>query len=239
MVRTKDHGIFIDALKDFAQINEDYLNNQDMEKTITAIKVQKRNKRRVNVYVDGKYAFGISRVVAAWLQVGQKITDDKVIQLKSEDENEVAYQRALKLISYRERSSAEVRQHLRKKQLPAEIIDQVIGRLDENGLLNDERFAQLWVENRNEFRPRSHRMLAIELRKKGISDAIIAQVLESTASDEELAYRAAQKRIRRYVDLEWHDFRRKLGSFLARRGFSYPTVNLTVDQIWAEYRSEI
>lgn len=209
-----------------------------MDKTITAIKVQKRNKRRVNVYVDGEYAFGISRVVAAWLQVGQKISNEKVIQLKSEDENEVAYQHALKLISYRDRSSAEVRQHLHKKQIPAETIDRILDRLGENGLLNDAQFADLWVENRNEFRPRSHRMLAIELRKKGISEAIIAQVLESTASDEELAYKAAQKQIRRYVGLEWQDFRRKLGSFLARRGFSYPTVNRIVEQMWADCRSE-
>lgn len=209
-----------------------------MEKTITAIKVQKRDKQRVNVYIDGIFAFGISRIVAAWLQVGQKITDEKVNQLKSEDENEVAYQHALKLISYRDRSSAEVRQHLSQKQIPAEIIDQVLDRLGENGLQDDERFANLWVENRNEFRPRSHRMLAVELRKKGVSEAVIAQVLETTATDEELAYKAAQKQVKKYINLEWQDFRRKLGSFLARRGFSYTTVNLTIDKIWAEYQSD-
>ena len=227
--------MFISVIRDYSQFIRI---NQDMEKTITAIKVQKRDRQRVNVYIDGDFAFGISRVVAAWLQVGQKITEEKVKQLKSEDEIEVAYQRALKIISYRDRSSAEVRENLRQKQIPEEIIDQVLVRLGKNGLLDDERFAQLWVENRNEFRPRSHRMLAIELRKKGISEAVIAQALENTVTDEELAYKAAQKQIRRYMNLEWQDFRRKLGSFLARRGFSYATVNLTVEQIWAENQSD-
>jgi regulatory protein len=209
-----------------------------MEKTITAIKVQKRDKQRVNIYVDGEFTFGVSRIVAAWLQVGQTLTDEKISQLRSEELDEVAYRRALKIISYRNRSVSEVRQHLRKKQIPDEVIDHVVDRLDQNGLLDDNQFANLWVENRNEFRPRSHRMLAIELRKKGIGEDIITQVLENTTADEELAYNAAQKQVRRYSTLDWQDFRRKLGSFLARRGFSYETVNLTVHQIWVENHSD-
>jgi regulatory protein len=209
-----------------------------MEKTITAIKVQKRDKQRVNIYVDGEFTFGVSRIVAAWLQVGQTLTDEKISQLRSEEQDEVAYRRALKIISYRNRSVSEVRQHLRKKQIPDEVIDHVVYRLHQNGLLDDNQFANLWVENRNEFRPRSHRMLAIELRKKGIGEDIITQILENTTADEELAYNAAQKQVRRYRTLDWQDCRRKLGSFLARRGFSYETVNLTVHQIWVEDHSD-
>ena len=209
-----------------------------MGKTITAITAQKRDKKRVNIFFDGEFAFGISRIVAAWLQVGQILTDEQISKLISEDQDEVAYQRAIKLITYRDRSVAEIRQSLHQKQIPEEIIENVINRLGENGLLDDKRFANLWIENRNEFRPRSHRMLAMELRKKGISEDIISQVLENTTADEELAHKAAQKQIRRYKTLEWQDFRRKLSSFLARRGFSYETVDLTVHQIWAEYRSD-
>lgn len=209
-----------------------------MGKTITAITAQKRDKKRVNIFFDGEFAFGISRIVAAWLQVGQNLTDEQISKLISKDQDEVAYQRAIKLITYRDRSIAEIRQSLHQKQIPEEIIENVINRLGENGLLDDKRFANLWIENRNEFRPRSHRMLALELRKKGISEDIISQVLENTTADEELAHKAAQKQIRRYMTLEWQEFRRKLGSFLARRGFSYETVDLTVHQIWAEYRSE-
>ena len=209
-----------------------------MGKTITAITAQKRDKKRVNIFFDGEFAFGISRIVAAWLQVGQNLTDEQISKLISKDQDEVAYQRAIKLITYRDRSIAEIRQSLHQKQIPEEIIENVINRLGENGLLDDKRFANLWIENRNEFRPRSHRMLTLELQKKGISEDIISQVLENTTADEELAHKAAQNQIRRYMTLEWQDFRRKLGSFLARRGFSYETVDLTVHQIWAEYRSD-
>jgi regulatory protein len=81
-------------------------------------------------------------------------------------------------------------------------------------------------------------MLSFELRNKGIDPKIIDQVLEESTPDEDLAYLAAQKQIRRYRHLDWKDFRRKLGSFLARRGFSYATINPIVNQIWAELDSE-
>jgi regulatory protein len=209
-----------------------------MDKRITALKAQKRNHQRVNVYLDGKFAFGLSRIVATWLQVGQELSDEKIAELKEEDDIEVAYQRAIRFIGYRMRSISEVQQQLDKQDYPESTKDMVIDRLQRNGLLDDMSFAQLWVENRNEFRPRAHRMLAIELKQKGIDSDIISQILEETATDEELAYTAARKQVRKYRQLEWQEFRRKLGSFLARRGFSYPTIEPVVNQVWADIESE-
>ena len=209
-----------------------------MGKKITALKAQKRNHQRVNVYLDGEYAFGLSRIVAAWLHVGQELTDERIAELKFEDELEMGYQRAIKFISYRMRSVSEVQQNLKKQGVSEDTIEAVIDRLQKNGLLDDLSFSQMWVENRNEFRPRSHRMLAIELQQKGIHSEIISQILEETTSDEELAYAAAQKQIRKYEQLEWQEFRRKLSSYLARRGFSYGTIKPIVEQVWTELQPE-
>ena len=49
-----------------------------MDQKITALKAQKRNPNRINVYLDGIFAFGLARVVAAWLQVGQTLSDEKI-----------------------------------------------------------------------------------------------------------------------------------------------------------------
>ena len=209
-----------------------------MGKKITALKAQKRNHQRVNVYLDGEFAFGLSRIVAAWLHVGQELTDERIAELKFEDELEMGYQRAIKFISYRMRSVSEVQQNLKKQGVSEDTIVAVIDRLQKNGLLDDLSFSQMWVENRNEFRPRSHRMLAIELQQKGIHSEIISQILEETTSDEELAYAAAQKQIRKYEQLEWQEFRRKLSSYLARRGFSYGTIKPIVEQVWTELQPE-
>jgi regulatory protein len=210
-----------------------------MSRTITGLKVQKRNHQRMSVYLDGEYAFGLSRYVAAWLHVGQELSEEKIANLLADDAQESAYQKSIKFIGYRIRTSSEVEKHLRKKGIESQVIRSVVERLEMSGLLNDESFAKNWIENRNEFRPRSHRLLASELRNKGVNSEIIQNVIESTTPEDELAYLAAKKRIRRYEHLEWQDFQRKLGSFLARRGFSYSTIKPVVHQVWMEKNQDI
>lgn len=205
-----------------------------MVQKISGLKAQKRNPQRLNVYLDGEYAFGLSRYAAAWLQVGQEITEQKIEELLSEDAKESAYQIAIKFIGYRIRTTSEVEKYLDRKGIEQTIINQVIERLTTNGLLDDTSFAQLWIENRNEFRPRAHRVLASELRNKGISSEIIDDTIKDTMPEEKLAYLAAQKQVRRYENLEWNAFYQKLGSYLARRGFSYSIIRLVVEQIWTE-----
>ena len=209
-----------------------------MSRKITALKLQKRNHQRVNVYLDGEFAFGLSRIVGAWLEVGQELSEEKIAQLQAEDENEVAFQRAVKFIGYRMRTEAEVWHKLEDNDYPEEVIRAVIQRLQRDGLVDDERFAQIWMENRAEFHPRSRRALAYELRQKGIAEEVIVETLAETIEDEELAYKAGLKQSRKLKNLEWSDFRRRLGGFLARRGFSYEIVAPVVERIWAEQGSD-
>jgi regulatory protein len=209
-----------------------------MNYKITALKQQRRNPNRVNVFLDGEFAFGLSRIVAGWLEVGQELDDEKIISLQAEDEQELAYQRAVKLIGHRVRSEDEIRRNLDKHQVSPKVIEGVIRRLRRIGLIDDMNFAESWIENRNEFRPRSHRMLTYELRQKGIADEVIVEILDSTLPDEALALKAAQKNARKYKDLEWHDFRKKLSGFLTRRGFSYNIISPIVDQVWTELESQ-
>ncbi len=201
---------------------------------ITALKLQKRNPRRVNVYLDGEFAFGLSRMVAAWLQVGQTLSEEKIQALLAQDAREKAYERALNFLSYRDRSLDEIRQNLKKHQTPDDIIAETLQRLQADGYADDARFARAWVENRNTFRPRGRRALAQELRRKGVQPEIIARVLQENEADEELALRAGRKRARRYAALPWPDFRRKLTAFLARRGFEYAVVAPVVQRLWQE-----
>ncbi len=208
-----------------------------MEQKITALKVQKRNPQRVNVFINDEYAFGLSRITAAWLAVGQVIDEQKIRELKAADESEVAYQKALHFLSFRTRSENEVRKNLRKHDFSDEIADDVIERLQRQHLVNDLQFAQDWVENRSEFRPRGRRALQAELRQKGIEAATI-EVALSHLDEEQLAYRAATQQLRKYRQLEWQDFRTKLTAYLARRGFNYNVAAPIVTKVWAELQAE-
>jgi regulatory protein len=204
-----------------------------MNAKITGLKVQKKNHQRVNVYLDGEFAFGLSRMAAGWLQVGQELSEEKISELKERDAFEVAYQRTLRYIGFRERSTSEIRRYLNKSAVSEEIAEQVIDRLKQAGLLDDRRFAQVWIENRSEFRPRSLRALRMEMRQHGIDDELIDQSLE-TFDEHEAAYKAAEKYASRLENLDWQDFRRKLAGHLGRRGFNYETSAEVIHKVWDE-----
>jgi regulatory protein len=205
-----------------------------MDRTITALKAQKRNPNRVSVYLDGEYAFGLARIVAAWLSVGQELSESKIQSLQLQDAQEVAFQRALRFLSYRPRAVNEVEKKLSEHGFDEQEIETVVTRLKEGGLLDDEQFARMWVENRSSFRPRGRRVLTMELRHKGVPEDSIQLALQETQSETNLAYQAALKQARRLNGLDWQGFREKLSAFLARRGFSYGTIAPVVRRVWAE-----
>jgi len=210
-----------------------------MEKEITSIRAQQRNPQRVNIYLDGEFAFGLSRITAAWLKPGRKLSEADIDKLVNEDDHEVAFQQALHYLSFRARSENEVRRNLMKKGFSDPIIDETIERCKASAYVNDLDFAHQWIENRSTFRPRSFKLLSMELRQKGLPDDTINKALEDLSTpEEELAYQAALKKVDRYSALDWQTFRTKLGSFLARRGFSYSVTAPVVKRCWDELAEE-
>ncbi len=204
-----------------------------MSGRITALKVQKRNPRRVNVYIDGQFAFGLAAIEAMRLHVGQQLSADDIARLRADDQRQVAYDRALHFLSFRPRSQAEVERHLRDKFAP-EVVEQVIARLERAGLVDDRAFVRFWIENRDTFRPRGKRALRYELRQKGVPAALIDAALQDY-DEEAAARRAAQDRVRKLRHLDEAAARAKLLAFLNRRGFSYATARQTVDELVAHW----
>jgi regulatory protein len=205
-----------------------------MAGTISAIEVQARNPRRVNVYLDGAYAFALSLDVAtaANLRRGLLLSDDAIAGLVAQDEWQKTYDATLNFLSYRPRSEEEVRRYLNRRGVPEETRERLVSRLRQSKLLDDEAFARYWVENRHTFSPRSKRALQSELRSKGIDDATVQESLSGDDSD--AAYRAALKKMRSLALADYETFRRKLIPFLQRRGFSYETARAAAQKLWAE-----
>lgn len=201
---------------------------------ITALKVQAKNKNRVNVYLDGEFAFGLVMIEAAKLRLGQVLSDADIERIKKSDDSEMVFEKAVKFISYRPRSEKEVRQNLKKKEIEAGLIDEAVARLKRAGLLNDDQFAQLWVESRSHSKPKGTRALKVELTKKGVGREAIDAAVAGT-NDEEVARRLAASRAPRLKKLSKIEFRRKLGSYLARRGINYEIISEVVEHVWQEF----
>jgi regulatory protein len=198
---------------------------------ITSIRPQKRNKERVNVYVDDAFAMGLALNAALDLRIGTEFTPDLQQQLEADDEIEVNRQRVINLISYRPRSIEEVRRNLRRKEVDDEVIEHIISEFVEKGILDDAAFADYWIEQRETFKPRGPQALRYELRQKGVDPQVIEPAL-SDLDELDNARRAAAKRANRFAGLDWQQFRKKLSGHLQRRGFRYEVIRQVVEENW-------
>ncbi len=199
--------------------------------TITDITIQKRRKDRVNLFLDGEYAFSLSMINAAWLKIGQELSAEKIKALQQEEAYERGKEIALRLITNRPRSIKEIRDRMREKDVEESARDRVITRFEELELLDDVAFARYWIDQRARFNPRGIPMLRQELRQKGVDQQIIQDLLNEL-DNSSAAMKAAEKKVRSLSRYGEEDFRKKLSGFLQRRGFYYEDIRPVVDELW-------
>ena len=201
---------------------------------ITGITAQQKDQDRVNVMVDGKYRFSldIMQVADLGIRIGKEYTEEELLELEEESQFGKLYTRALEYSLMRPHSMREVRDYLYrktrdtktktgqvKKGVTPELTNRVFDRLVERGYVNDEKFAQFWVENRSLRKGASKRKIIAELRAKGVESSIIEHhVQESDRSDEDELKKVIAKKASRYSDPQ------KLMQYLARQGFSYDDI---------------
>ena len=202
-----------------------------MAGTISSLQQQKKNPERVSVFIEGEFAFGVSLDTAARLAKGQFLSDADIAALQTDDEHDRAYQSALHYLGSRPRSTTEVQRNLHEKGFGDEAVAAAIARLVEHHYLDDEEFARYWLDNRSRFRPRSAKAIRYELRQKGVERDAIEAALEELDEDA-AAWDAAASKLDRWRDLPQEEFERKLGAFLARRGFDFETARRTVARAW-------
>lgn len=208
---------------------------------ITAIKIQTRDKNRVNIEVDGKYRFSLSvyQLSDLALKVGSDYTSEELDSLEQESTFGKVYARALEYCLMRPHSSKEVRDYLYrktrdsrtktgdvKKGIAKQITDRVFDRLVEKKYIDDESFSRYWVENRSLIKGSSMRKLVSELRAKGINSSLIQEVINSSErSDEEEIQKIIVKKRSKYPDDQ------KLMAYLARLGFSYDDIKSSLEKL--------
>jgi len=202
---------------------------------ITALRIGKGRKKRVNVFLDDRFAFSLEAevVIKGGLQVGQELSASQIEALAKSDHFHRCLNVAIHYLGYRPRSEFEVRERLQRRGFDDNTIGVVITRLKEQRLIDDMDFARFWKENRDAFSPRSQWLTRLELKQKGVTDDIIEEVV-GTIDDGDSAYRAALSKARRLSRSDYQDFRHRLGEYLKRRGFGYGVINLTVERVWEE-----
>ncbi len=152
--------------------------------------------------------------------------------MKSEVEK--AFEKALKLLKYRDRTCYEMRQKLRERNYAKGTIEEVIKSLKKLRYLDDRLYAERWIQNKLRTRPIGRKLLKSRLRLKGIHPEIIEQALDKHYSDaieiEKIA-QLAEKQIRKYKHQDKNIMKRKLFSFLTRRGFDSQESSEAIEKV--------
>ena len=203
---------------------------------ITAIKPQK-NKKRVNVYLDNKFGFGLDleAFIKLELKFEQELTDEQVRKIVKEAEFRKVYDKLLRFSTLRPRSEKELKDWLKKHKVHLSIHENLFSRLKRLDLLNDNKFAKWWVEQRMEFSPRGKRALIAELRQKGINRDLIIQLVNESISqgyEEKTARKLLQKKKYKWERLQKLEAKKKMSEFLARKGFGWEVIKNAIDDIF-------
>jgi len=208
-----------------------------MSGKITAIEAQKWRKDRVSVFIDDEYAFSLQDILAARLKRGQMLSDQEIASLRQQDAVESIYEKALHYLSFRPRSEQEMRRYLRDKGLDEGPSEQIVARLKRAHLVDDQDFAQFWVQSRQMHRPRGRRALRAELSRKGVPRDVIDGSIQDI-DEEAQAFQAARTVAHRLASLEQRVFFHRLLGYLQRRGFGYDVAIKVIRELWKETSSE-
>ena len=140
---------------------------------------------------------------------------------------------ALNALVARAKSKGELLAHLKKRGVVDDVAQATIFRLQENGLINDSEFAKAWTQSRHTSKKLSKRIIAGELRTRGVDQSSIDEALDEI--DDESEYRTAfslgMKKYNTMSRLEPEVQIRRIQSLLQRKGFSFPTIARVIREL--------
>jgi len=183
---------------------------------------------KAQLFIDGREALKLDKATVERLGLcaEQELSPSFLQYIRDEDIYSGALRVAFRFLQLRLRSTNEIEDKL-KPLFPQAIIKRLLHELTEAGLLNDRRVASVLLALRLEQGRRSLREIAAELKRKGFASALIKEIIGEVpqGQDETSALKLAQKRMRqKKKEWDWQSFFEKTSSYLARKGFSYPTI---------------
>jgi regulatory protein len=204
-------------------------------KKITKIEYQKKNKERFNIYIDDEYGFSvdISILIKYSLKKGMELDDALVDDILSSEEKISVYNYGISVLSRYAKSECELRLKMKNKGFEPQLIDNAISTLKERKYLDDERYCEMFINDKINISKHGVRKIKEALYYKGIDKEIIEEKIKniSAESEEERAFILGEKKL---LNIKENDNRKKmakLSNYLIGKGFEYETVNKTVRKL--------
>ncbi|QHZ48218.1 recombination regulator RecX [Bacillus sp. NSP9.1] len=196
---------------------------------ITKISAQKNNEERVNIFLDEKYAFSVDLdvLVKFDLRKGKELDELDIIEIQYGDEIKKGFHKALDFLSYRMRSTKEVKDHLKKKGVADSAITEIIHMLNDYKYLDDREFAQAFVSTHRKTSGKGPDVLYRELKLKGVDEEHIQEALSSFTFSEQVAtaVKHAEKMLKKGKKLSSKETKQAIEQHLMRKGFSIDVIS--------------
>jgi regulatory protein len=191
---------------------------------ITAITRQIKDKRRCNVYVDGRFCCGLTleAMVKNRLKVGQTVSPERLAEIQLESEKNTAFDKALTHISATQKTEKQMRDFLQGKGYLPTVIDYVVEKLRSYNFLNDGQYAEAYVESIS--KRKGSKLIRMELRGKGVSEAEIDAALDTLPVERE--EETAKALLEKYMRGKVRDKTtlQKACRYLLGKGYDYEVV---------------
>lgn len=191
---------------------------------ITDMQIQKSNKSRANLYVDGEFAFGVEMltVMKLGLKIGQEVSEQKLQEAIFDSEKSVAFEKAMDYLSRSMKTQKQVTDYLYKKGYAPAVVRYVVDKLVDYKYVDDSMYARTYVEQNG--KTKGNRRLQQELQQKGISRE---QAEEFANLPKEVSQQSAATLAQKYMKNKPADLKtlQKLQRYLLSRGYDFDTVN--------------
>ncbi len=207
---------------------------------VTNINEQVKDKSRVNIFIDGKYVFALSKLDVATfsLKEGEELSEKKYYEILENVVFAKAKMTALSYLSYKDRSKREVIRKLKEKGFTKLVTKKTLEFLISYGYINDLQFSVKYVKERVCSKGYGKYKVVRELREKGVADEIIERVLiDIEKYEEETALKFGRKKAKK-LDLTEYKDKQKLYAYLQRRGYSYEVIKAVILELTEEYLEE-
>jgi regulatory protein len=208
---------------------------------ITKIVEQKRSPNRRNIYIDGRFAFGVNEniIVKLGLCIGQDLSSQRITQIEAGEVRQECFDQAMQFLRRRLHSRSELSRKLMKQEYGEPVVKSVLDKLQQLGYVDDERFAKTKALSAAEHKHHGRRRAFVELRRAGVSGDVADRALDSvydTTDTVALARELALKQAPRLRKLDPLVAKRRLVGMLQRRGFDYDAIKPVIDEVLGKDR---
>ncbi|MBD3225722.1 MAG: hypothetical protein GF313_13420 [Caldithrix sp.] len=204
--------------------------------TITRIDIQKKNKKRFNLYADDLFLFDISddTLVQFAIHKGRRFSDDTLKEILQYDRLALCLTQAYRYLSRRPHLKKELKTKLIQKKFDQSVIEQTLIKLKEQGYIDDADFITRFIADQKQIYRNGPLLIRKKLITKGAQSEMVDVLLKDLYTEEEEEQNAdywLNKKLKRTEITQPLKEKQQLGMFLQRKGFNWSIITRIVQMV--------